>query len=54
MDAWDMSDPFVIPTLINPDAISVEDCWAVDRSALIEELGEAYPPTMLHMAARFF
>ncbi len=27
MDAWDMSDPFVIPTLINPDAISVEDCW---------------------------
>jgi hypothetical protein len=28
MDAWDMSDPFVIPTLINPDAISVEDYWA--------------------------
>jgi hypothetical protein len=28
MDAWDMSDPFVIPTLINPDAVSVEDCWA--------------------------
>jgi hypothetical protein len=28
MDAWDMSDPFVIPTLINPDALSVEDCWA--------------------------
>jgi hypothetical protein len=27
-DAWDTSDPFVIPTLINPDAISVEDCWA--------------------------
>jgi hypothetical protein len=28
MDAWDMSDPFVIPTLINPDALSVEDRWA--------------------------
>ncbi len=27
MDAWDMSDSFVIPTLINPDALSVEDCW---------------------------
>jgi hypothetical protein len=26
----------------------------VDRSALIEKLGEAYPPTMLRMAARFF
>jgi hypothetical protein len=23
MDAWDMSDPFVIPTLIDPDALSV-------------------------------
>ncbi len=23
-----MSDPFVIPMLIDPDAISVEDCWA--------------------------
>ncbi len=32
MDAWDMSDPFVIPTLINPDAISVEDCWAERKS----------------------
>ncbi len=28
MDAWDMSDPFIIPTLINPDALSAEDCWA--------------------------
>jgi hypothetical protein len=28
MDAWDMLDPFVIPTLIDPDAISVENCWA--------------------------
>ncbi len=28
MDAWDMSDPFVIPTLIDPDALSVEHCWA--------------------------
>jgi hypothetical protein len=28
MDAWDMSDLFVIPTLSNPNAISVEDCWA--------------------------
>ncbi len=26
MDAWDVSDPFGIPTLINPDVISVEDC----------------------------
>jgi hypothetical protein len=32
MDAWDMSDPFVIPMLINPDAISVEDCWAERKS----------------------
>ncbi len=23
-----MSDPFIIPTLIDPDALSVEDCWA--------------------------
>ncbi len=28
MDAWDVSDPFVIPTLIDPDVISVEDHWA--------------------------
>jgi hypothetical protein len=28
MDAWDMADTFVIPMLIDPDAISVEDCWA--------------------------
>ncbi len=28
MDAWDVFDPFVIPTLIDPDALSVEDCWA--------------------------
>jgi hypothetical protein len=28
MDAWDMSDPFVIPTLIDPDALTVEDWWA--------------------------
>ena len=27
MDIWDMSDPFVIPKLINPNALSVEDCW---------------------------
>jgi hypothetical protein len=32
MDAWDMSDPFVIPMLIDPDAISVEDCWAGRKS----------------------
>ncbi len=32
IDAWDMSDPFVIPTLIDPDAISVEDCWAERKS----------------------
>jgi hypothetical protein len=23
-----MSDPFVIPKLINPYALSVDDCWA--------------------------
>ena len=28
MDSWDMSDPFVIPKLKNPSALSVEDCWA--------------------------
>jgi hypothetical protein len=28
MDVWDMSDPFVIPTLIDPDAWSVHDRWA--------------------------
>jgi hypothetical protein len=28
MDTWDMSDPFAIPTLIDPDTLSVEDCWA--------------------------
>jgi hypothetical protein len=32
MDAWDMSDPFFIPTFIDPDAISVEDCWAERKS----------------------
>jgi hypothetical protein len=32
MDAWDMSDPFVIPMLINLDAISVEDCWTERKS----------------------
>jgi hypothetical protein len=33
MDAWDMSDPFVIPMLTDHDAISVEDCWAERKSA---------------------
>ncbi len=28
MDVWDMSDPFAIPSLIDPDALSVDDCWA--------------------------
>jgi hypothetical protein len=28
MEAWDMSDPFVNPMLIDPEALSVEDCWA--------------------------
>jgi hypothetical protein len=28
MDSWDMSDPFIIPELINPSALSVEDRWA--------------------------
>ncbi len=28
MDAWDMSDPFIIPMLIDPDALSAEDRWA--------------------------
>ncbi len=32
MDAWDMPDPFVIPMLIDPDAISVADCWAERKS----------------------
>ncbi len=32
IDAWDMSDPFVIPTLIDPDAISVKDYWAERKS----------------------
>jgi hypothetical protein len=27
MDSWDMSNPFVIPKLIDPNALSVEDCW---------------------------
>ena len=27
MDAWDMSDPFVIPKLTDPTALSVEDRW---------------------------
>jgi hypothetical protein len=27
MDSWDISDPFVIPTLMNPDTLSMEDCW---------------------------
>jgi hypothetical protein len=53
MDAWDMIDHFAIPTLIDPDAISVEDGWA-ERNLTGEELGEACPLTMLHMAARFF
>jgi hypothetical protein len=26
MDAWDMSDPFVIPKLIDPTALSVDNC----------------------------
>ncbi len=27
MEAFDMFDPFLVPTLIDPDAISVLDCW---------------------------
>jgi hypothetical protein len=46
MDTWDMSDPFVIPTLIDPLLGRKE----TDGSAPIEELGEAYPLTMLLMA----
>jgi hypothetical protein len=31
MEAFDMFDPFLIPTWIDPDAISVLDCWG-DRN----------------------
>ena len=27
MDAWDMISPFVIPNLVDPYALSVENCW---------------------------
>jgi len=27
MDAWDMISPFVIPELVDPYALSVDDCW---------------------------
>ncbi len=27
MDAWDMISPFVNPDLVDPYAISVDDCW---------------------------
>jgi hypothetical protein len=27
-DIWDMSNPFIIPTLIHPDVNSVSDSWA--------------------------
>jgi hypothetical protein len=55
MDTWDMSDPFVIPTLIDPDALSVEDRWAERKlmGVLLKNWGKL-TLTMLHMAARFF
>jgi hypothetical protein len=51
MDAWDMSDPFVIPTLINPDVISVEDCWAERKLTgmhLLKNWGKLTPDNSVH------
>ena len=31
MDTWDMSDPCVVPMLIDPDVLSVEDRWAARK-----------------------
>jgi hypothetical protein len=38
MDAWDMSDPFVIPQLIDPYALSVGNCWNERKTAGIHLL----------------
>ncbi len=44
MDAWDLLDPFVIPKLINPNALSVEDLWAERKTTgvhLLKNWGKA-------------
>jgi hypothetical protein len=38
MDAWDMSDPFVIPQLIDPYALLVKDHWAERKTTGIHLL----------------
>jgi hypothetical protein len=38
MDTWDMSDPFVIPQLIDPYALSVDNCWAERKTTSIHLL----------------
>jgi hypothetical protein len=38
MDAWDMSDPFVIPQLIDPYALSVDNHWAERKTTGIHPL----------------
>ena len=27
MNAWEMSSPFIIPELVDPYALAVENCW---------------------------
>jgi hypothetical protein len=31
MNAWDMISPLIIPNLVDPYALSIEDCWGEDR-----------------------
>jgi hypothetical protein len=38
MDEWDMSDPFVIPMLVDHFVLSVDDCWGERKTTGIHLL----------------
>ena len=54
MDAFDMFNPFIVPLWIDPDAISVLDCWG-DRKANGIDITKHWSQVLLkHVCAHFF
>jgi hypothetical protein len=51
MEAFDMFDPFLIPTWIDPDTISVFDCWGDRKHDEIDLAKHWSKLTLKHMCA---
>ena len=51
MEAFDMFDPFLIPSWTDPDAISVQDCWG-DKKVDVIDLTKHWSKVLLeHVCA---